>query len=488
MSDEPALLEELLSCETDDEFVEAARRAPIDFIDLRFADLPGRWHHVTLPASRLESGLFRKGVGFDGSSVPGFKRLEKGDMVLIPDRSTPLLDEVGEHTILSMIASAAEADTRKPFPLDPRAIARRAEEVLRRSGHADRSLWGPELEFYVLSGVDYGTFPWGAFYEVESDETGWTPDDDPDARLGYRIPRGGGYHVIPPCDMHFDLRNEISARMEEAGIPVKYHHHENGAAGQMEIEFMPEPLTVAADHVMLGKFIARNTAFEWGVSATFMPKPLPDEAGSGLHFHVRLELEGGSVLHAEEGYAGLSREGLSFIGGILLHGRALAAVTNPSTNSYRRLRPGYEAPTNLFFSAGNRSAAIRIPQYATEPATKALEYRPSDASANPYLAMAALLAAGLDGVERGVDPKEHGLGPFDANIHDLGNGVRRQIAPLPASLEEALAELTENGGFLTESGIFPDEFVSTWVDLKSREAESVRTHPHPAEYGLYFDC
>ena len=473
---------------TDDEFIRAVRDSAVDFVDLRFADLIGRWHHVTLPARRLSPELFGCGVGFDGSSIPGFKSVEKGDMVLLPARDTTLIDEVDGHVVLSMIATAAEADTREPFPLDPRSIAGRAERVLAASGHADASLWSPELEFYLFSAVDYEDAPDGAFYRVQSDETAWTDDEDSDARLGYRIQPGAGYHAIPPCDMHFDLRNEIVIRMEEAGIPVKYHHHESGAPGQVEIEFLAEPLVLAADHVMLGKYVVRNTASEWGVSATFMPKPLSTEPGNGLHFHIKLTHDGKPILHGENGYAGLSSRGLHFIGGILSHGRALAALTNPSTNSYRRLRPGFEAPTNLFFSAGNRSAAIRIPQYATSPDTKTVEYRPGDATANPYIAMAALLAAGLDGMVRKIDPKEHGFGPFDENIHGALSVRRAEIVPLPASLEQALEELACDAQFLTASGIFPKAFPSAWIELKEREADTVRTHPHPSEYGLYFDC
>jgi glutamine synthetase len=473
---------------TGDEFVALVRDSVVGFVDLRFADLAGRWHHVTLPAGRVTSDLFCSGVGFDGSSVPGFKSVERGDMVLLPSRETTSIDEIDGRVVASMIASAAEADTRRPFPLDPRSIACRAEQVLGASDHANASLWSPELEFYVFSAVDYEDAPDGSFYRVQSDETGWTDEECGGPSLGYRIQPRSGYHAIPPCDMHFDLRNEIVDRMEEAGIPVKYHHHENGAPGQVEIEFLPEHLTLAADHIMLGKYIVRNTAAEWGVAATFMPKPLSTEPGNGLHFHIKLSLDGAPVLHGENGYAGLSTKGLHFIGGILTHGRALAALTNPSTNSYRRLRPGFEAPTNLFFSAGNRSAAIRIPQYATRPEAKSIEYRPGDATANPYIAMSALLAAGLDGMERKIDPKERGFGPFDENIHGALSPLRAEIVPLPASLEEALEELACDAQFLTASGIFPKEFPAAWIELKEKEADVVRTHPHPSEYGLYFDC
>ncbi|MBD3349769.1 MAG: type I glutamate--ammonia ligase [Candidatus Eisenbacteria bacterium] len=487
MRQQPEVLDHLSEIDDPEAFC-AAVRAGADFIDIRFTDLVGRAHHVTLPATGFAPPVFRNGIGFDGSSVPGFKSLEHGDMVLLPEPATAMVDEIGDRVVVSMIAGAAEATTKRLFPLDPRYIATRAEEVLASSGHADLSEWSPELEFYLFSSVDYDDAASGAFYRIGSAEAGWVDPEDPDAALGYRIQPGSGYHAAPPCDMHFDLRNEMVARLVEAGVPVKYHHHENGAPGQVEIELLPEPLVRSSDHLMLSKYIIRNTALEWGVSATFMPKPLPDEAGSGLHFHIRLERGKRPVLPGEGGYAGLSREGLSFIGGILSHGRALSAVTNASTNSYRRLQPGHEAPTNLFFSAGNRSAAIRIPAYATEPDQLTIEYRPGDATANPYLAMAALLAAGLDGLEKRIDPRESGYGPYDENIHDLENGLRSKIAPLPISLEEALDDLEREGAFLSESGIFPESFVPTWVRLKRDEAESVRLRPHPAEYGLYFDC
>jgi glutamine synthetase len=470
-----------------DEFARIVRDGA-DCVNLRYADLAGRWRHVTLSASRFGSEIFDRGVGIDGSSVAGFTAVESGDMVLLPDPSSVTVDEYGEHVVVSVIASVAEADTRNPFPLDPRLIAAAAERVLRESGHADVSLWSPELEFYVFTSVDYDDGRSGAFYDVESEEAGWVDADPGDRSLGHRILPGGGYQIAPPRDIYFDLRNEVAARMDEAGIPVKYHHHENGAPGQMEIEIHGEPLVQAADHIMLGKYIVVNTAADWDLAATFMPKPLPGEAGSGLHLHVRLLREGEPVLYGADGYASLSEEAFTFIGGILSHGRALAAITNPSTNSYRRLRPGYEAPTNLCFSAGNRSAAIRIPKYGTEPSMKTIEFRPADATANPYLAMAALVAAGLDGMERGIDARQHGFGPFDTNIHELPDGERKNIAPLPASLDEALSALEADGAFLTESGIFPSAFIPSWIDLKKREAELVASRPHPIEYSLYFDC
>jgi glutamine synthetase len=471
---------------TGDEFVAIALDAEVDFINLRFADLLGRWHHVTIPATAFHARLFESGVGFDGSSVSGFKSVERGDMVLLPDPTTALVDDYGDHTVVSLIASAGEADTKELFRLDPRTIARNAEAVLSSSGHADVSLWSPELEFYIFAAVDYDDTPSGSFYDVASHEAGWPATEERDEELAYRIRPEGGYQAVPPSDRYFDLRNEISTRMLEAGIPVKYHHHENGRPGQQEIEVHPEPLLLAADHLMLGKYIVRNTAAEWGVAATFMPKPIADQAGSGLHLHIRLVKDGQPLLHGDDGCAGLSCKALSFLGGILSHGRALAAVTSPSTNSYRRLRPGYEAPVALSFSAGDRSAAIRIPKYATEPEMKSAEFRPADATCNPYLVMSALIAAGLDGMERGIDPRDEGFGPFEGNLDERDPG--RKLIPLPASLDEALHELRKGGAFLSDSGIFPAEFVETWVRLKTREAEIVAGRPHPTEYALYFDC
>lgn len=472
---------------TPEEFLKMLRSGEVDYVDIRFVDLPGRWHHVTLPASRVETELFAYGVGFDGSSA-GFKRVESGDMVLIPDRSTAIAEDEGAYLVVTMVAHAAEADTRQAFTLDPRVIAGRAEDALRDSGAGDVSIWSPELEFYVFDAASYGDSPSGAYYDIMSLEAGWCGPDDEECMLGYRIQPGEGYHATPPCDRNYDLRNEIVARMEAAGIAVKYHHHENGAAGQVEIEILGEPLVEAADHVMLAKHIVRNTAYQWGLSATFMPKPLPHECGNGLHFHLKIMRGQHPVFYQEGGYAGLSREALRFIGGILSHGRALTALTNPSTNSYRRLRPGFEAPTNLFFSAANRSAAIRIPEYATLPASKTIEYRPSDATCNPYLAMAAVLAAGLDGLERGIDPGQHGFGPIDKNVHALPPGERDSITPIPASLPEALQALREDASFLSDPGIFPTDFVGRWIALKTSEAERVATRPHPAEFEFSFDC
>jgi glutamine synthetase len=482
------LARRLRAARTLEEFIELMLVGDVDFIDLRFIDLPGRWHHVTIPTTRLSPALFLKGTGFDGSSIPGFAAVECGDMVLLPVQETATGEEYGEHQTVAMIATAADAESRRPFVLDPRVIAARAEEVLRSSGHADESLWSPELEFYLFSSVSYEEAPNAAHFRVSSPEAGWPVPGSAGPELGYRIQPRGGYHAMPPADTHFEIRNEIAARMEETGTPVKYHHHENGAPGQLEIEVEGQSLVRAADNLMWSKHIVRNTAADRGLSATFMPKPLAWEPGNGLHFHIKLMLDGRPVFHGESGYAGLSETALHFIGGILQHGRALAAITSPSTNSYRRLRPGYEAPTSLFFSAANRSAAIRIPKYADEPETKTIEYRPSDASGNPYLTMAALLAAGLDGMERKIDPRENGFGPIDRNVHDLPPSERDKIVPLPVTLEEALLELASDCAFLSDTGVFPAEFVPVWIGLKRSESEKIAARPHPMEYGLYFDC
>lgn len=482
------LARRLRSAGTPEEFVEIVRSGDVDFVDIRFADLPGGWHHVTLPVSRVAPSLFSDGIGFDGSSVPGFTTVERGDMVLLPDRRTATGERYGDHGTVAMVAMAADAAERTAYALDPRIIAQRAEEALVASGHADRSLWSPELEFYLFDGVDYGDEPNGSWYGIISAEAGWRGQESGTSDLGYRIRPRSGYHAVPPADSHFATRGQIVARMEEMGIGVKYHHHENGAPGQMEIELEPAPLVQSADSVIWSKHIVRNIASGKGLAATFMPKPLPWESGSGLHFHVKLFKGEVPIFHGDSGYAGLSSEALWFIGGVLSHGRALAAITNPSTNSYRRLRAGFEAPTNLFFSAANRSAAIRIPRYATEPGAKTIEFRPPDATCNAYLAAAALLAAGLDGMNRRLDPDENGFGPLDRNIHELPPKERDSIVPLPCTLQEALEELRKDSAFLTESGVFPEDFVESWEDLKRAEIEEVASRPHPREYDLYFNC
>jgi len=464
------------------------RRHKVEMIDLKFSDLFGRWQHLTLPVSAFEPAVLERGVAFDGSSVAGFRRKEAGDLVLIPDPGTALLDPFWEMPTLSLICQAAHADTCTSFTRDPRAIARRAIEYLRKSGVATDSLWLAELEFYIFNEVSYGNEVNAAFYRINSEEADWNAAGSGAKQLGHNIPHQGGYHAIPPLDRLYQLRARMVKLIEQAGIPVRYHHHEVGGPGQCEIELTRRPLLQSADGTMWAKYLIKNAAIKSGLSATFMPKPLYAEAGSGMHFHQNLVRGRKNLFHGRVGAEGLSELALFYIGGLLAHGRALLALTNPSTNSYKRLVPGFEAPTLLFFGLANRSAAIRIPKYAQEPAEKRIEFRPPDGTCNVYLAMAAMLMAGLDGIRRRIDPRKAGMGPINTDIRRLRPEELQGITPVPASLREALQALQEDHAFLTTAGVFPEEFVSVWAEQKvAREADEVQNRPHPYEMTLYYD-
>jgi glutamine synthetase len=455
----------------------------IQMVDLKFCDLWGRWHHVTLPASQFTPSLMEEGVGFDGSSV-GFKGVSAGDMVLVPDLTTGFLDPFWELPTLSFVCTTLEADTRQLFPYDPRSIARRAEEFLAASGIADASSWGPEFEFYLFDGVSYENGMNVASYEVQSVEADWKSRE---LGSGYTIPKHGGYHAIPPADHLFNVRSRISKHLSEMGVEVKYHHHEVGGPGQCEIEIPMLPMLKAADAVLLVKYVTRMTALEAKMTATFMPKPLYAEAGSGMHFHQLLQRAGRNVCHDPQGYGTVSALARSYIAGLLLHGGAVMALTNPSTNSYRRLVPGYEAPISAIYSLGNRSAAIRIPKYANREETARFEFRPPDATANPYLAMAAQLMAGIDGIKRKLDPTALGFGPVDEDIFAWSPERRATIKSLPTSLDAALDALEADHAFLTEGGVFSDDLLARWTAKKRREEREVRNRPHPYEIEMYYD-
>jgi len=455
----------------------------IAMIDLKFSDLTGRWHHVTLPASQFNGNLLRDGVGFDASSV-GLKPLKAGDMVLLPDLSAAFRDPFWEAPTLSFIASAYDADSKRPFPRDPRHIAKRAEEYMQELGVADESRWGPEYEFYVFDSVAFENAVNTASYRVESGEADW---QSARGGHGYLIPRHGGYHVIPPKDQLYNLRSEMVTVLEELGVEVKYHHHEVGGPGQCEIETPMMGLLRSGDVTQMVKYVAKMVAHRHGQTATFMPKPLYGEAGSGMHFHQHLFKNGQNVFYDAQGYGKLSQTALYYIGGLLQHGGAVLAFTNPSTNSYRRLVPGFEAPVNAFFSLGNRSAAIRIPKYADQPETARFEFRPPDAASNIYLALAAQLLAGLDGIRQRLDPSALGFGPIDQNIFTWTEEQRQTIKPLPSSLREAVEALERDHDFLLQGGVFDAGQIAEWVRVKKEEYYNVRNRPHPYEVELYFD-
>jgi len=468
--------------------LEFAEQNNIEMVDLKFCDLFGRWHHLTIPISQFDESVFTQGVAFDGSSVPGFKKLEAGDMVLVPDLATMLIDKFWNQKTLSFICSAHEADTLELFKNDPRNVAYRAEQYLKDTGIADRSLWSPEFEFYIFDHITYANDINLAGYQIDSEEADWNTGAEEEQNLGHKIPRQGGYHAIPPLDNLYNLRAKMVQYIEQCDIPVRYHHHEVGGPGQSEIEIHHHPLLKAGDVTMTIKYIIKMAASEHRKTVTFMPKPLYNEAGSGMHIHIQLWKEDKNLFYDENGYAGLSQLALNFIGGVLYHGPALLAFTNPSTISYKRLVPGFEAPIKAIFGLANRSAAIRIPKYANTPETKRFEFRPPDATCNIYLAISALLMAGIDGVKKKIDPTKAGFGPYDINIFKIPKSEQDKIKSLPTSLKEALDALAADHKFLLEGGIFSEQLIENWIEHKlNKEFNEVRSRPHPYEISLYYD-
>jgi glutamine synthetase len=456
----------------------------IQVIDLKFCDLWGRWHHLSLPVSQFNPDLLEQGIGFDGSAV-GLKSVKAGDMVLVPDLTTGFYDPFWQAPTISFISLVLEADTHAIFANDPRNIAIQAEAYLRQTGIADRSMWGPEFEFYIFDNVAFDNGVNHAGYRLESSEADWNSGT---GGHGHYIPLHGGYHAIPPKDQLFNLRNEMAMHLEQMGVPVKYHHHEVGGPGQSEIETPMMGLVAAGDATMLVKYVSKMAAHAQGKTVTFMPKPLYGEAGSGMHFHQHLFKHGENVFYNAQGYGCLSQAAMYYIGGLLIHGPALLAFTNPSTNSYRRLVPGFEAPVNAFFSLGNRSAAVRIPKYANQPQTARLEFRPPDATCNVYLALSAQLLAGLDGIRNQIDPTQSGFGPIDANIFAWSDEKRATIQKLPSSMREAMEALQNDSDFLLAGEVFSPELIEQWINFKlEMEYYQVRNRPHPYEMNLYFD-
>ncbi|MBI4455902.1 MAG: type I glutamate--ammonia ligase [Acidobacteria bacterium] len=460
----------------------------VEMIDLKFIDLFGQWHHLTIPADQLSEETFTQGVPFDASSTPGFKTTEAGDMVLIPDAETLKGDPFWEVKTLGMTCDVAEADTKLPYPKDPRGIAKRADSFLKSSGIANESLWSPELEFYIFDSVNYQSDINLAQYFIDSVEADWNSGMRSEKNLGHKISRKGGYHAIPPLDVMFDLRTEMVQIIQQSDIQVRYHHHEAGGPGQSEIEILFYPFVKAADYTMWCKYVIKMVAQRHGRTVTFMPKPLYNEAGSGMHIHQRLFREGKPLFFDACGYAGLSQEALYYIGGLLSHAPSLTAFTNPSTNSFKRLVPGFEAPVNLFFSLANRSAAIRIPKYAVAPHEKSIEFRPSDATCNIYIAMSAILMAGIDGISKKIDPTEAGFGPYDLDSERFSKQLSESVQPLPSSLREAMDALEKDYEYLLEGEVFNQYIIDAWIERKMKEYYEVRNRPHPYEMNLYYEA
>jgi len=457
----------------------------IEYIDLKFSDLIGDWHHITIPASSLAPDLFKVGVGVDGSSLPGFTRIERGDMLVIPDPETSFIDPFFETPTLSFICDIMAVEKElEPYSRNPRRVVHDADKYLKSMIPGTSAMLGPEFEFYLFDDVRFNQGPGEGYYFIDSEEAEWNAAGREGGRnLGYKVQYKGGYHAAPPKDRTFNLRSEITSLLMKVGIELKYHHHEVGGAGQHEIETKFESMPKMADQSMMVKYFVKNHAFRCGKSATFMPKPLFNEPGSGLHVHQYLADKNGSIFYDKKGPARLSKEGLYYVGGLLKHAPAVFAFTNPSTNSYKRLIPGFEAPVRGTYSVGNRTACIRIPGYQRNSKTHRLEFRPPDGTCNPYLAYSAMIMAGLDGIQNKIDPGE----PFDKDITHLSEKELSQIPLLPTSLTKALDALMKDYKFLLKGGVFTEDLIASWEELKRKDVEQIRIRPHPWEFYLYYD-
>ena len=453
-------------------------------VDIKFCDFVGQWQHFTLPIHEVDEAAFEDGLGFDGSSIRGWKAIDASDMLCMPDASTALIDPFCQHPTLSLVGNIEDPITREGYDRDPRSIAARAEAYMKSTGVADTAYFGPELEFFIFDDVNFEVTSNTSFYSVDSEEAIWNSGRSDGPNLGHKIKHKSGYLPVPPNDQLQDIRSEMTLLLEDCGIIVERQHHEVATAGQAEIDMRFQPLLRMADQVMLYKYILKNTAARHGKTVTFMPKPLFADNGTGQHTHQSLWKEGKPLFYGD-GYANLSDTALHYIGGVLKHGPALAALTNPGTNSYKRLVPGYEAPVSLAYSSRNRSASLRIPTYSPSPKAKRVEVRFPDPSCNPYLAFAAMLMAGLDGIENKIDPGE----PMDKNLYDLPPEELAEIPMMPGSLHAALDHLEADHAFLTKGDVFTEDTIAAWIEYKRvNEADAVAMRPHPYEYFLYYDC
>jgi glutamine synthetase len=467
------------------EVLDKARAAGVKVVDIRFVDLPGTWQHFSVPLSSFEEDSFEEGLGFDGSSIRGFQTINESDMLLMPDPDSATIDPVLRIPTLYLVCNVVDPLTRESYSRDPRYIAQKAEAHLAATGIADISYWGPEAEFYIFNSLRFDQNAFSGYYFIDSEEGVWNSGANSTPNLAYRPRFKEGYFPVPPTDKLQDLRSEIMLKMIDAGIDVEVQHHEVGTAGQAEIDLRFTSLTKMADQMMAYKYIVKNVAQQHGYVATFMPKPLFQDNGSGMHVHQSLWKDGTNLFFDEAGYALLSDMARWYIGGLLKHAPALLAFCAPTTNSYRRLVPGYEAPINLVYSKRNRSACVRIPVYSTSPKQKRIEFRSPDPAANPYLAFSALLMAGLDGIRNRIEPPD----PLDKDIYELEGEEKARIANVPGSLAESLQALAGDKDFLLEGEVFTPDVIETWLDYKmTREVEQVALRPHPWEFYLYHDA
>lgn len=462
----------------------------IRMIDFKMTDLDGRWRHITIPAERFNEDIFVYGIGFDGSNY-GYAPVEKSDMVFIPDPATAVVDPFTEVPTLTMCGNVyviGKIGTENtPFDQYPRNVSLRAIEYMKSENIADEMLIGPEFEFHLFDNVSYRTDPQKTAFTIDTRQASWNSGKETPDNSGYQVPKTGGYHIAAPNDVAYSLRSKMCMYMEDWGIDVKYHHHEVGGSGQMEIEVELGDMVDMADKTLIIKYIIKNAAVQEGKTATFMPKPIYKEAGNGMHVHMLLMKDGEPIFYDENGYSGLSQTAHYFIGGLLKHVASLCAFTNPSTNSFKRLVPGYEAPVTIGYATSNRSAVIRIPAYAKSPQTKRFELRNPDATCNPYYAYAAILMAGLDGIKNKIDPSENGWGPYDYNLYNLSEEEQAKIQSLPRTLDEALDALEKDHDYLTAGGVFPERLIEIWIDRKRKEALEISQIPHPAEFAKYYD-
>ena len=469
-----------------DEVLRYIADADVQFVDVRFCDLPGTMQHFTVPAGAFDQRVFTDGLMFDGSSIRGFQEIHESDMLLMPDPTTAVVDPFRSHRTLNLTFFVHDPLTGEPYSRDPRNIAKKAEQYLVGSGIADTAYFGPEAEFYIFDSARFATSPNEGFYHLDSIEGAWnTGRDEPGGNLAYKPRYKGGYFPVSPMDHYTDLRSEMVAKLIECGVDVEMQHHEVGTAGQAEIDIRFDSLLHMADKLMLYKYIVKSVARAAGKTVTFMPKPLFGDNGSGMHCHQSLWKDGAPLFYDEVGYAGLADTARYYIGGLLRHAPSLLAFTNPTANSYHRLVPGFEAPVNLVYSQRNRSACVRIPITGSNPNAKRLEFRVPDPSSNPYIAFAAMLMAGVDGIRNKIEPPE----PIDKDLYELPPDEALAIPKVPGSLEKVLESLEADHEYLLEGGVFTGDLIETWIDYKQEhELDPLRLRPHPHEFELYFDC
>jgi len=469
------------------EVIQFVKDEGIEVIDLKFVDLPGLWQHFSVSAREFAEEAFTDGVGFDGSSIRGFQEINESDMLLFPDPKTAFVDPFSHIKTLSLICDVRDPIEGDDYTRDPRHVARKAEAYLKSTGVADTAYFGPEAEFYILDSVRFDQSYNFGYYHIDSEEGFWNSGkegENGEKNLGYKTRYKEGYFPVPPMDSLQDIRSEMMLTLEKVGVRVEVHHHEVGTAGQTEIDLRFDTLTQMADNMMKYKYIIKNVARRHGKTVTFMPKPIFQDNGSGMHVHSSLWRNGSNLFYKKGGYAELSETAIDYIGGILTHAPALLAFAAPTTNSYRRLVPGYEAPINLMYSQRNRSACVRIPVYSRSEKSKRIEFRCPDPSANPYLAFSAILLAGLDGIERKLTPPP----PIDKDLYGLTPAEKAEVKSTPGSLDEVLRALENDHKFLLKGDVFTEDLIETWLAYKhKRELEPVQLRPHPHEFALYFD-